>query len=437
MRDVASDFLKPMAKSMISESMPTIALRDQVAPDAPLAERPLVPKPRAASKGRNLRARLPFDRVALLLQGGGALGAYQAGVYEALAETGLHPDWVVGISIGAINAAIIAGNAPESRVDRLRGFWEEITAPAMGFDADVVGLFGRGEAARTSANQLSAAIIAYAGAPGFFRPRIPNPWFYPPGTIEATSYYDTRPLKATLEHFVDFDRVNTDKTDTRLSLGAVNVHSGNLVYFDTGTQAIGPEHVMASGALPPGFPAIEIEGEHYWDGGLVSNTPLQWLVTNTRVTGQRLPDALVFQVDLWSARGDFPRSMAEVATRQKEIQYSSRTRAFTDFIKKLHRVEHSVATLLDQLPEEFKRSEEARFLASIAERHAYNLVHLIYRPRGCEGDSKDYEFSRLSMTEHWRSGYYDAMRALRHPEVLERSGNGEELTIFDFAGDSD
>ena len=426
-----------MAKSTISESMPTIALREQGVPDTPLAEKPLVPKPGAGSKGRNLRARLPFDRVVLLLQGGGALGAYQAGVYQALAETGLHPDRVVGISIGAINAAIIAGNAPERRVDRLREFWEEITAPAMGFDADIVGLFGRGEAARALANQVSAVTVAGAGTPGFFTPRLPNPWFHPPGTIEATSYYDTRPLKATLERFVDFDRVNSDNCDTRLNLGAVNVRSGNLVYFDPGTQVIGPEHVMASGALPPGFPAIEIEGEHYWDGGLVSNTPLQWLVTNTRVTGQRMPDALVFQVDLWSARGEFPRNLAEVATRQKEIQYSSRTRAFTNFLKLLHRVEYSVATLLDQLPDEFKRSDEAKFLASISQRRAYNLVHLIYRPRGYEGDSKDYEFSRMSMAEHWRSGYHDAMRTLRHPEVLERAGNGHELTIFDFTGDRD
>jgi len=394
-------------------------------------------KPLLHNSLQNLRAGLPFDRVALLLQGGGALGAYQAGVYEALADAGIHPDWVVGISIGAINAAIMAGNAPDKRVERLRAFWEEITAPAIGFDADIFGLFGRGEVARAGVNQVSAAMVAWAGTPGFFRPRLPNPWLHPSGTLEATSYYDTGPLKATLERFVDFDRINSDSKDTRLSLGAVNVRSGNLVYFDTGKQAIGPEHVMASGALPPGFPAIEIQGEHYWDGGLVSNTPLQWLVTNTRVTGQRLPDALVFQVDLWSARGEFPRNLAEVGTRQKEIQYSSRTRAFTDFIKRLHGVEHSVARFLDQLPDEFKRSEEARFLASIAQRHAYNLVHLIYRPRGYEGDSKDYEFSRQSMAEHWRSGHYDAMRALRHPEVLNRAGNGEEFSIFDFAGDED
>ena len=423
-----------MDKNTFSTALPTTALRDHVAHDTPLSERPPVPKSRATSKNLDRRARFPFDRVVLLLQGGGALGSYQAGVYEALAQSKLHPDWVVGISIGAINAAIIAGNAPERRVDRLREFWEEITAPAMGFDMDFVGLLGRGEAVRALANQVSAVTAVTAGSPGFFRPRIPNPWFHPPRTIEATSYYDTRPLRATLERFVDFDRVNSEKYDTRLSLGAVNVRSGNMVYFDTETQVIGPEHVMASGALPPGFPAMEIEGEHYWDGGLVSNTPLQWLVTNTRVTDQRLPDALVFQVDLWNARGEFPRNLAEVATRQKEIQYSSRTRAFTDFIKKMHKVEYSVATLLDQLPEEFKQSEEAKFLASIAQRRAYNLVHLIYRPRGFEGDSKDYEFSRLSMAEHWHSGYYDATHTLSHSEVLERAGNGDEFTIFDFAG---
>ena len=429
-----------MAMTTRSESKLTTGLRDQVVSDTSAADRqgqrPLAAQPRAASRDRNLRTRLPFDRVVLLLQGGGALGAYQAGVYEALAESGLHPDWVVGISIGAINAAIIAGNAPDERVDKLRGFWKEISTPAMGFDAETAGLFERGEGARVRANQISAAMVACAGAPGFFKPRILNPWLHPPGTIDATSYYDTRPLKATLERYVDFGRLNADNKDTRLSLGAVNVRSGNLVYFDTAGRVIGPEHVMASGALPPGFPAVEIEGEHYWDGGLVSNTPLQWLVTDTRVTGDRLPDALVFQVDLWSAHGAFPRNIAEVATRQKEIQYSSRTRAFTNFIKRLHMVECSVATLLDQLPEEFKRSEEAKFLASIAQHHAYNLVHLIYRPKGYEGDSKDYEFSRLSMMEHWRVGYYDAVRTLRHPEVTERAGNGEELSIFDFAGDS-
>ncbi len=271
-------------------------------------------RPRATTAER----RLPFECVALVLQGGGALGAYQAGVYEALAEAGIHPDWVAGISIGAINSALIAGNPPERRVDRLRAFWEGITTGWSWFDWANVP---KGDAARKSLNQLYAGFALVAGAPGLFAPRYPPPWLYPPGNANATSLYDTSRLRATLERLVDFDRLNA--ATTRLSIGAVNVRSGNFVYFDTQTHTIGPEHIMASGALPPGFPPIEIEGEHYWDGGLVSNTPLQWVVES-----QPRLDTLAFQVDLWSARGELPRSLAEVSTRQKEIQYSSRRRSF-------------------------------------------------------------------------------------------------------------
>jgi NTE family protein len=218
----------------------------------------------------------------------------------------------------------------------------------------------------------------------------------------------------------------------RLSLGAVNVRSGNLIYFDSPTHVIKPEHVMASGALPPGFPAIEIEGEYYWDGGLVSNTPLQWIAMT-----QRPPDSLVFQVDLWSARGEFPRNLTEVTTRQKEIQYSSRTRAFTDYFKYITRLRNIVSELLDELPEEMKHNERVEFLRSIVERHTANIVQLIYRPKGYEGDSKDYEFSRRSMDEHWRAGYYDAVHALRHPEIFRRpTDRYETLTTFDLRRDS-
>jgi NTE family protein len=375
-----------------------------------------------------------FDCIVLLLQGGGALGAYQAGVYEALAEADLHPNWVAGISIGSINAAIIAGNPPNQRVEKLREFWEGITNQPVDLIGGKLGsVMARGDVARASLNQMSAAVALLTGASGFFRPRIPNPWFHPPGTIEATSYYDTMQLKATLESLVDFDRVNSNNANPRLSLGAVNVRSGNLIYFDSPRQAIHPEHVMASGALPPGFPAIEIEGEYYWDGGLVSNTPLQWVAMT-----QRPPDSLVFQVDLWSARGEFPRNLAEVATRQKEIQYSSRTRAFTDYFKRVIRLRNIVAELLEELPEEMQQSEKVKFLTANVERHAANIVQLIYRPKGYEGDSKDYEFSRRSMEEHWRAGYYDAVRALRHPEIFERAtGRYETLVTFDFGRDRD
>ncbi|WFU82491.1 DUF3734 domain-containing protein [Bradyrhizobium sp. CIAT3101] len=366
--------------------------------------------------------RLPFDCIALLLQGGGALGAYQGGVYEALAEAGIHPDWIAGISIGAINAAIIAGNPPDSRVDRLREFWTQVT-----LDAPFTDLMNS-DHTRNFLNQVNASFAAVFGATGFFSARPFAPWLQAGGTLAATSIYDTSALKATLERLVDFDRINAGMT--RFSAGAVNVRTGNLVYFDTATHTIRPEHILASGALPPGFPAVEIDGEHYWDGGLVSNTPLQWVIE----CGAR-QDTLVFQVDLWSARGQIPRNMADVVTRQKEIQYSSRTRASTDQFKSLHRLQRDLADLLARLPDEMLEHEDVRRLRTAASHNVHNLVHLIYRARDYEGHSKDYEFSRLSMQDHWRAGYHDALRTLRHPEVLARPTSADGVATFDLEHD--
>ncbi|MDJ1157513.1 patatin-like phospholipase family protein [Chelatococcus sp. SYSU_G07232] len=386
--------------------------------------------PRLAKTHRS-RPRPPFDCIALLLQGGGALGAYQAGVYEALAEADLHPDWIAGISIGAINAALIAGNAPRERVDKLRRFWEGITArPVPLPPVDLYPGAMRGDAARSFLNQMSAARALFEGVPGFFAPRLPGPWFEPPGSPAATSFYDTRSLRSTLEALVDFDRINRD--ETRLSVGAVNVRSGNFTYFDTETHEIAPEHIMASGALPPGFPAVEIDGEHYWDGGLLSNTPLQWVV---QASGTR-QDTLAFQVDLWSAVGDFPRDLGEVAVRQKEIQFSSRTRANTDQFKRLQRLRAALAELLGKLPPDLAASEEAEILRPAADRKVYNVVHLIYRSKNYEGHSKDYEFSRRSMEEHWRAGYHDAVRTLRHPEILDRPRTLDGVATFDLTRDA-
>jgi NTE family protein len=370
---------------------------------------------------------LPFECVALVLQGGGALGAYQAGVYEALAEAGIHPDWLAGISIGAINCALIAGNPPEARVDRLREFWKGITTNPSNSWCEWTNAT-KGDAARLWLNQWHAGLALLAGTPGFFAPRYLPPWLYPSGTANATSLFDTRGLRATLERLIDFDRLNDGAI--RLSVGAVNVRSGNFVYFDTQTRRIGPEHIMASGALPPGFPAIEIEGEHYWDGGLVSNTPLQWIVES-----QPRLDTLAFQVDLWSARGELPRSLAEVSTRQKEIQYSSRTRAGTDAFKRIQRLRRATADLLDQLPDELRGSPEATLLRNAADPKVYNIIHLIYRAKNYEGPAKDYEFSRGSMADHWRAGYHDALRTLRHREVIERPTNHEGVLTFDLAAD--
>jgi NTE family protein len=373
------------------------------------------------------KRRLPFEVVALVLQGGGALGAYQAGVYQALSEAAIHPNWISGVSIGAINAAIIAGNPPGTRIDRLRDFWTQVTAdgpwPGAG---DACFSLAKGDAMRQLINQMSANFATVGGARGFFSARPIPPWFQPPGTIEATSFYDTNDLKHTLERLVDFDRINSG--ETRFSVGAVNVVTGNFVYFDTTTHTIRPDHIMASGALPPGFPAIEIDGEQYWDGALVSNTPLQWVVD-----AEPRRDTLAFQVDLWSARGEFPRDIFEVTTREKEIRYSSRTRAKTDQFKYEQKLRHTLGGLLEKLPEDLKNSAEARLLNSVAERKVYNIIHLIYRAKNYEGHSKDYEFSRLSMQEHWRAGYNDARRTLRHREVLERPKNHEGVYTFDLA----
>jgi len=373
------------------------------------------------------RPRPPFECIALLLQGGGALGAYQAGVYQALAEADLHPDWVAGISIGAINSAIIAGNPIVERFAKLRAFWEGITVnPLFDWTATADRFAPKGDFARSFFNQMSAAWALVGGAPGFFNLRQPGPWLQPAGCLEATSFYETKLLKATLERLVDFDRINAG--ETRLTVGAVNVRTGNLVRFDNATLTIRPEHVMASGSLPPGFPAVEIEGEDYWDGGLISNTPLQWIFEHGR--GQ---DTLAFQVDLWSARGEFPGNVSEVATRQKEIQYSSRTRACTSQFKRLQRIRTVLASLLEKLPDDLKASEEAKMLRSVADHKLYNIVHLIYRSKHYEGHSKDYEFSRLTMEDHWRAGYNDAVRTLRHQEVLERPSHLEGVFTFDLA----
>src|SRR5438128_5483189 len=287
-----------------------------------------------------LRPESYTKKVALVLQGGGALGSYQAGVYEALASSDYKPDWVAGISIGAINAALIAGNSPEMRVDKLREFWRTITTSAL-WPVRISDLVNGAGLPFDLGKQIGAMHALMFGQSNFFAPRKPTDWWF---GHTPTSYYDTSSLQSTLERLVDFDRINS--REIRFSVGAVNVRTGNFAYFDNAETEIRPEHVLASGALPPGFPAIEIDGEHYWDGGLVSNTPLQWVIESD----PRRQDTLAFQVDLWSSQGALPRNLAEVATRHKEIQFSSRTRASTGQFKNVHRVQRALAALLRRLP---------------------------------------------------------------------------------------
>jgi NTE family protein len=364
--------------------------------------------------------RSPADEACILvLQGGGALGAYQAGVFEGLTAEQEAPQWVAGISIGAINAALIAGNAAADRAGRLREFWELVTgsvAPTFAFDA----------ASRGLQNQQSAALAVLFGAPGFFTPRLPPAPFQPPGSPGATSYYDTAPLRATLERLIDFDRLNDGAV--RLSVGAVNVRTGNFAYFDSAHERLDVRHVMASGALPPGFPPVEIDGEFYWDGGLVSNTPLQYVLDQPGPQRR-----VVFQVDLFPARGELPRTLADVVEREKDIRYSSRTRMNTSIELQQQAIARAAQRLLARLPPKLRDDPDALALAALRCPGEVAVVHMIYRRKHYESQSKDYEFSRLSMQEHWEAGRADTLRSLRDPRWLGRKRNATGIHVYDLA----
>ena len=361
------------------------------------------PKDRETFELSRTRIENNYQDVVLLLQGGGALGSYQAGVVEMLEEAEIGIGWVAGISIGAINAAIIAGNPPGKRVEKLRGFWTEITGNIRW------PFIPPGDDIRSVYNQVSSYAALMFGANGFFAPRFPSPEFAPAGSIGATSYYDTTPLKETLRRYVDFDLINDGPV--RLSVGSVNVRSGNFHYFDSMDRPIRPEHVMASGALPPGFPPIEIENELYWDGGLVSNTPLQYVF-------QRMPkvSTLMLQVDLFSAQGPRPRTIQDVQERAKDIRFSSRTRlnstVFADFLK----YRKMVGKLIGLLPPEIASLPEVTEIKKESDIPDMNLVHLIYRRKQYDAAYKDYEFSYNTMVDHWYAGYSTMRRTLRHAD---------------------
>ena len=370
------------------------------------------------------------DRVALVLQGGGALGAYQAGVYEELAATPHQPDWVAGVSIGAINAALIAGNPPEKRIARLSEFWHLVSSglalPGASMHASPWAMLSSAlPQSRSAFNQLSALWSAMLGIPGFYEPRIPPAWLRPERTPEALSVYDPAPLRATLERLVDFDLINS--RTLRLSVGAVNVRSGNSQYFDNfDGVVIGPEHIMASGALPPAFPPVTIAGEAYWDGGIVSNTPLQY-VLDTRDR----ESLLVFQIDLFSARGQVPANLAEVQQRQKEILYSSRTRYNSNMAAEIANAREAMLDALLKLPEELRDDDAVRRLCESLRSAPADIVHLIYRKAAYELESRDYEFSRASVLEHWQAGQRDLRDTLGHPDWLKASGLDAGVTQYD------
>jgi len=359
----------------------------------------------------------------LVLQGGGALGSYQAGAYQALCHCGFQPEWIAGISIGAINAAIIAGNEPAKRVDRLKEFWTTVSAPMTSVPIP------RGDRERSVFNETSAAFIAAFGVPGFFSPRVPPAPLWPKGSPQSQSYYDTTPLRKTLERLVDFDRIND--LECRLSVGAVGVTSGNFRYFDNVEfnrlgKRMGPEHIMASGALPPGFPSIVIDGEHYWDGGVASNTPLDYVLD-----AETKNDLLIFQVDLFSARGPLPETMLEAAEREKDIRFSSRTRMTTDKNRQIHNARKAIRDLLEKLPDGLKEEPSVNLLREASKENTVTVVHLIYKSKNYETNSKDYDFSHVALVEHWEAGMRDVHLSMRHKEWLQRPQSDETMVSYD------
>jgi NTE family protein len=383
------------------------------------------PSPETMAKGATRI--LPFEGVALVLQGGGALGAYQAGVFQAIHEANIEVNWLCGTSIGAINGALIAGNPPARRVERLRDFWEAVTKPPIRFPNvpwfSELPWNGNGHARHWN-NKISAFTTMVQGAPGFFTPRPFPPVNSPAETPDVVSYYDPAPLTKTLARLVDFDLINAKSM--RLSVGATNVRTGAPVYFENNERSITAAHIIASASLPPAFPPTEIGGEYYWDGGVVSNSPMQFVVDKAQRSS-----VLVFQVDLWDATGDVPLDIPSANLRAMEIHSASRLNITLEQYKKTQKFRHALSRFLDQLPDRCQNDPDVQFLADEARVKVATIVQLKYQSRKHETAGKTFEFSRLTMEEHWQAGYEDTKAALGEPAVLELPHVSEAARLFD------
>ena len=336
-------------------------------------------------------------QVVLVLQGGGALGAYQVGVYQALHEAGVEPDWIIGTSIGAINASLIAGNAPEDRMSKLREFWSRMEqrnvwnlAPAW------TGLPGT----------FSYWSTILRGIPGFFEANPSAFWgaSLPLGS-EHAGFYSTAPLRRTLSELVDFDRIN--RSGMRLTVGAASVRTSMMRYFDSKEMPLAVDHIMASGALPPAFPAVRIDGELYWDGGILSNTP-----TEVVFDDDPRRNSLIFAVHLWNPEGEEPETILDVLNRHKDIQYSSRIASHIARQQQAHRLRHIISRLIEQLPDGARQSAAVRELAGYGCRTQMHVVRLLAPQLDAENHTKDIDFSPSGIRMRWDCGYEAARRAL-------------------------
>ena len=336
-------------------------------------------------------------QIVLVLQGGGALGAYQSGVFQALHEADVEPDWIIGTSIGAINAALIAGNSPEKRLPRLREFWTRMRHSPWAQMMAATPVFGA---------HAAHGMTMMSGIRGFFEPN-PFAWMGPhaPLGAESAAYYRTGALEKTLNELVDFDLLNNGPT--RLSVGAANVRTGEMHYFDSREKPLDARHIMASGALPPAFPAIRIDGELYWDGGILSNTPVEAVFDDNPRR-----DSLVFAVHLWSPNGPEPDTLAKVAARQKDLQYASRAKSHIMRQRQIHKLRHIIAELAKQLPEGVGSNSQIREMAGYGCLTRMHVVRLLAPNLAGEDQLKDIDFSPEGIRARWDAGYLDTSRVL-------------------------
>jgi len=350
---------------------------------------------------------MPQQDVVLILQGGGALGAYQAGVYQHLLEHHTPIDWVIGTSIGAINSALIAGNPPETRMSKMRGFWESLMPPpASALWAGIPAWMNIPHAASTVGIMMN-------GVDGFFKPRFGASLdMHAKVPLGQAGFYDTSPLKTTLENYVDFDYLNSGAM--RISVCAVDIDDGQSMVFDSRNITIQPEHIMASGALPPGFPPIEIGGRAYWDGGVYSNSPLEVFLEDDAKR-----DALCFMVDLWDPTEERPKSIFEAMTRYKSIQYASRSAEQLAMHQKIQDLQRAIRALTEQLPPDTRESKSLQPLIELGCDHTINVVHLIMKALPDDHYFKDIDFSEETVNTRWNAGIHDCRRALRHKAWLK------------------
>ncbi|MBS0286793.1 MAG: patatin-like phospholipase family protein [Proteobacteria bacterium] len=348
-----------------------------------------------------------IERIAYVFQGGGALGAYQLGIFKALSENEYHPDWVIGTSIGSINGAIIAGNKPENRITRLQEFWDLVSRVVL------PGFTPHDDQTRQWFNYISAQSSLLFGQPGMFSPRVKNPLLETNGSADTISYYVATPLRKTLENLVDWDLLNSGKL--RFSVGAVEVQKGKAVFFDTNKHTLTPDHILASCALPPAFAAVKIDNEYFWDGGVLSNTPVQAIINDSHHV-----NTLCFMANLFDSFGLNPKTLDDVMKRYKDIMYSSQDRMHLQSFLEILRLRREINFLYQKMPEEIQKQADVK---KIYENECIDtmmhFVRFLYTAPHSELSSKDFEFSTLSIEERINAGFKDGLIALEKSPWLD------------------